>query len=332
MGIFNTDVFSLQSLTAAINDVEFKPRRLGELGLFNEQGVATTSVMIEHSGAQLGLVPTAQRGAPGTVIGGSKRTSVTFTAHHLPTVANILADEVQNVRAFGSEDGAEAVQSVVNARLATMAARIDVTHEYHRIGAVKGQILDADGKTVLVDLYAAYGIEQKVIPMALASTAAENTLQLKCLDVLEAIEVGLGDMFFAGALVLCGSSFWRKLLTNKDAREVYMAQQNARLSADGRESFSYGGLTFERYRGNVKGLPFVADTEAYAIPMGTDELFITRFAPADYMGAVNTLGLPLYSSSEPLPHNKGVQLEAQSNPIHLCTRPQAVIKLKEQAS
>ncbi|MGB5856501.1 MAG: major capsid protein [Oceanisphaera sp.] len=328
--IFDSDVFTLQSLTAAINDVEFKPRRLGELGLFNEQGVATTTVMIERDGAKLGLVPAAQRGAPGTVISGSKRNGVTFAAHHLPTVGTILADEVQNVRAFGSEDGAEAVQNVVNTRLAHMAARIDVTHEYHRIGAVKGQILDADGSTVLVDLYGAFGLTQKVIPMAL--TVEATNLQLKCLDVLEAIEEGLGDMFFAGALVFCGKSFWRKLLSNKDAREAYLYQQSERLRADGRESFSYGGLTFERYRGNVGGIAFVADTEAYAIPMGTNDLFITRFAPADYMDAVNTLGLPLYSSSELLKHGKGVELEAQSNPIHLNTRPQAVIKLKEQAS
>lgn len=330
MGIFENDVFTLQSLTAAINEVEFKPRRLGELGLFNEQGVATTTVMIERDGAQLGLVPAAQRGAPGTVVGASKRNGVTFAAHHLPTVASILADEVQNVRAFGSEDGTEAVQNVVNARLANMAARIDVTHEYHRIGAVKGQILDADGTTVLVDLYGAYGITQKVIPMALATAGTD--IQLKCLDVLEAIEEGLGDLFFAGALVLCGKSFWRKLISHEKVRESYMYQQSERLRADGRESFSFGGLTFERYRGNVGGIAFVADTEAYAIPMGTDELFITRFAPADYMSAVNTLGLPLYSSSEPLKHGKGVELEAQSNPIHLCTRPQSVIKLKEQAS
>lgn len=328
--IFDSDIFTLQSLTAAINEAEYKPRRLGELGLFNEQGVATTSVAIERDGMQLGLVPAKERGAPGTVVNANKRTGITFTAHHLPTTATILADEVQNVRAFGTEDQTQAVQGVVNTRLGTMAARLDVTHEYHRIGAVKGQILDADGTTVLADLYSAFGITQKVVPMALSTDTTD--VQLKCLDVLEHMEAGLGDLFFSGALVLCGKSFWRKLISHKSVRETYMYQQSERLRADGRESFSFGGLTFERYRGNVGGVAFVADTEAYAIPMGTDELFITRFAPADYMAAVNTLGLPLYSSSELLKHGKGVELEAQSNPIHLCTRPQAVIKLKEQAS
>lgn len=331
MGIFDNDIFTLASLTAAINEVTYTPRRLGELGLFQAEGIGTTSLLIEKSGRQLGLVESKQRGAPGTVVGADKRTGVTFTAAHLPTTATVLADEVQNVRAFGTEDQEQAVQAVVNARLAKMAQRIDVTHEYHRIGAVKGKVMDADGTTVLVDLFAAFGITQKTVAMALDTTTTD--VQGKCLDILELIESGLGDLFFNGGRVLCGKTFWRKLVTHKSVKEAYARYQDgSRLRDDLREEFPFGGLMWERYRGTVGTTAFIADAEAYAIPMGVDELFITRFAPADYMDAVNTLGLPLYSSSDPLPHNKGVSLEAQSNPAHLNTRPQSCIKLYENAA
>jgi hypothetical protein len=327
MNVFDTDVFTLQSLTAAINEVEYKPRRLAELGLFDESGINTTSAMVERDGMQLGLVPAKERGAPGTVVTGSKRSAVTFTAVHLPTTATILADEVQNVREFGSADGMKAVQSVVNRRLGNMASRLDVTHEYHRIGAIKGLILDADGTTPLVNLYSAFGIQQETVNFVLGTAGTD--IQLKCLDVLELIEKGLGDLFFSGAIVFCGSSFWRKLISHPKLQETYKFQQSERLRADGRESFSFGGLIFERYRGTVSGVPFVAATEAYAVPLSAEGLFISRFAPADYDYAVNTIGLPLYASSERMKHGKGVELEAQSNPIHLCTRPQAIIKLTE---
>ena len=69
------------------------------------------------------------------------------------------------------------------------------------------------------------------------------------------------------------------------------------------------------------------DDEAYAVPKGVPERFITRFAPADYMEAVNTNGLPYYAKQEAGKFGKAVELEAQSNPLHLCTRPRAVIKL-----
>ncbi|MCW7553299.1 major capsid protein [Endozoicomonas gorgoniicola] len=37
--IFSNDAFSLTSLTATINEMDYKPMRLGELGLFQESGI-----------------------------------------------------------------------------------------------------------------------------------------------------------------------------------------------------------------------------------------------------------------------------------------------------
>ena len=53
---------------------------------------------------------------------------------HIALEDTILADEVQNVRAFGSENMLEGGQNVVNQRLSEMASKIDddITH-YHRI-------------------------------------------------------------------------------------------------------------------------------------------------------------------------------------------------------
>lgn len=326
MGTFNSDAFTMASLTAAINDVEYTPRRIGELGLFTSEGIRTTSLKIEKDGDTLGLVEAKERGAPGSVTTGSKHSMITFGTAHLPVTATILADEVQNVRAFGTEDQTLPLQQVISTRLAKMAKRIDLTHEYHRIGAIKGQILDSDGTTVLVDLFQAFGLSQQTVAMALGTEA--TNVQEKCLDVLEKIEIGLGDLFFSGGRVLCGKTFWRKLVTHKSVKEAYARYMDgAQLRGDLREEFPFGGLVFERYRGTVAGTPFIADAEAYAFPVSVDDLFITRFAPADYSAAVNTLGLPFYSSAEPLPHDKGVSLEAQSNPAHLCTRPRASIKL-----
>jgi hypothetical protein len=45
------------------------------------------------------------------------------------------------------------------------------------------------------------------------------------------------------------------------------------------------------------------------------------------METVNTIGLPYYAKQEELRMGKGIDLESQSNPISICTRPRAVIKL-----
>ena len=80
---------------------------------------------------------------------------------HVALEDTILADEVQNVRAFGSESMLEGVQAVVNQRMGEMATKMDATLEHLRIGAIKGQILDADGSAVIYDLFTEFDVPRR---------------------------------------------------------------------------------------------------------------------------------------------------------------------------
>ena len=104
--------------------------------------------------------------------------------------------------------------------------------------------------------------------------------------------------------------------------------QAAALRNDPRDSIEFGGIVWERYTGKVGTIAFIDPDTAYVVPEGVPDMFITRFAPADHVDAVNTLGLPYYTSQEILRHGKGVELLSQSNPLSLNTRPAAVIRLK----
>ncbi|MGC3025797.1 major capsid protein [Burkholderia sp. DN3021] len=327
IALFQDDAFSLSSLTAAINDQPHVPGRVGALGLFEEDGITTTTIQIERDGDTLSLVSAGERGSPSAIVVGSKRSMIPFNTVHLPQRAFVKADEIQNLRAFGSETELEALQTVVNRRLAKLRRQLDATHEFHRIGAIKGAVLDADGKTVLIDLLKYFGIEQTVVPFELGR--ADTEIRVKCAEVQDAIEDALGATTYTGVRVLCGRAFWNKLIVAKTVKETYLATaMAASLRGDARDAFDFGGCTFERYRGRVGDIGYVADDEAYAVPEGVPELFITRFAPADYVEAVNTTGLPYYAKQELAQFGKGVDIEAQSNPVHLCTRPKAIVKLK----
>ena len=109
MALFNDDAFSMTALTASINELETTPSRLAALGLFEEEGMTVTTAQIERDGEQLQLVASAERGSPGQVVVGSKRQVIPFNAVHLPEIATIKADEVQNLRAFGEETELEAL-------------------------------------------------------------------------------------------------------------------------------------------------------------------------------------------------------------------------------
>lgn len=324
--IFEDNAFTVPALTAAINEQPYVPGRLAELGLFEEEGVTTLTVQVEKDGETLALVPAGERGTSGLVVNGSKRILLPFNTVHLPERFAIKADEIQGIRAFGEQTELQAVQDVVNKRLAKARRQLDATHEFHRMGALNGHVLDADGKTVLLDIYKRFDLDPVIIPMELDK--AETEVRVKAVDALDAQEEALGATTSMGARAFCGKNFWRMLIAHKSVKTTYEGTQYAAaLRSDGREAFDFGGITWERYRGKVGGTSFVPDDEARLVPEGVPGLCITRFAPADYMDTVNTEGLPYYSQLEMMPFKKGVAGEAQSNPLHLVTRPRAVLRL-----
>lgn len=327
IAIFEDDAFSVSSLTAAINDQEYLPGRISSLGLFREEGISTLTVQIEKDGDTLALVPAGERGTSGMVVGAPKRQLIPFNTVHLPERFTIKADEIQGIRAFGTRTELQAVQDVVNKRLAKARRQLDATHEYQRMGALNGQVLDADGKTVLLDIYKSFGVNRQKLQMGLNSPDTE--LRVKCGEALDMQEEALGSVTSSGSRAMCGKNFWNKLIVHKSVKETYLnTMQAASLRGDARESFEFGGIVWERYRGKVAGVAFVHDDKALLIPEGVPDLYISCFAPADYMETVNTQGIPYYSKIEPMQFGKGVAGEAQSNPLHLCTRPRAQILLE----
>lgn len=326
MDIFNDDAFSLQSLTAAITETPYVPGRLGALGLFDSEGINTPQLSIEKDGATLALVPAADRGAPGVQVGGDARSMIPFNTLHLPQSSTIMADEIQGLRAFGSETEVEAVASYVAKRQAKHRRQLDATHEHLKIGAVKGILMDSDGTTPLVNTFDRFGIAQTTHSLVLST--ATTKVRTKVLEVLDKIEDALGGASFTGARAVLGRAMFKKFIDHDSVREAYQRwQDGAGLRDDVRGGFEFGGVVWEQYRGQVGNTKFVGDDEGYVLPEGVADLFIGRFAPANYMETVGTNGMPYYTKIEPLRMNKGVELESQSNPIFLCTRPNAVVKL-----
>lgn len=327
INIFEDEKFSVSSLTAAINEQESVPGRIAKLGLYSEEGVSTTVVQIEYDGQTLGLVAAKPRGGVGQSVTLKGRKLIPFNTIHLPQRSTMLADEIQGIRAFGSQSELESAVARVAKYQKKHRQQLDLTHEFQRVCGIKGQILDADGETILLDVYQAFGITKQEFAMDLSNTATD--VRMKSDDVVDLIEDELGETTATGVRALCGKAFWKKLISHKSVRETYLnTAQAAELRGKPADSFEIGGVTYERYRGKLAGQPFIADDEAQAFPEGVPDFFISRFAPADYMETVNTDGVPYYTRVERLPFGKGLEIESQSNPLHLPTRPKAIIKLK----
>ena len=282
--VFNSDLFSSTSLTAAINEIAYVPQRLSELGIFEVDGVTTTTVFIEKVGETLRLVPNTPRGGPGTSVAIDRRKAVPLTAAHLQLEDKIYADEVGNVRAFGSGNRLQGVQETRDARLLKMSRSLDLTLEYHRLGAIQGLVLDADGTTVIADLFDLFGISAPSdvdmnLDAGFNTTTSGAVIKPNVTGVLREIDVELGGYSPSGYYAFCGDDFFDALESHPELRETLKYQQGAQLREDGRRTFSYAGVTWENYRG--VGAVKIADTEARLFPLGVPNLFQQYFAPTD---------------------------------------------------
>lgn len=327
LNLETADGFSLTSLTATVNKLPYKPAKIGAMRLFEEQGVTTTSVEVELQDNVLSLLDVQPRGTSGFINPRTKRQLQSFGIPHLPQRDAVMADVVQNIRAFGSENQTQAVLDVVTQRMATMRTANEYTIESHRVAALQGNYYDAAGN--VQSLFNTFGVTEKVIPMGI--TVGTTEVLKKCTAILDAMDEAMGGTPFDGVHVMCSPSFFDDLIVHPKVKELYLnSVDNATLRGENRTTFEFGGVTFERYRGtaDVK----ITDGEARAFPNGAPGLFITRFAPANYAETVNTIGLPMYAKMEPMAFNKGYELEVQSNPLNLCTRPEALIRIKRTAS
>lgn len=324
--VFRGDGFSLTSLTASINSIPFIPTRIRDLGWFTEEGVNTTSIEIEMQSDVLFLVPSKPRGAPGTPVTQGKPNLRQFKMLHLPQTAAIQADEVQNLRAFGSETEMATAEAFFKRRMAIARRANDLTIEYQRIGAVKGVTYDADGTTVLWNWYSEFGISQAVLSFDLDVTTTEVTA--KILTLKNMIEDQLGGISYTQIRVLCSPEFFSALIIHPTIKEAYLnSQSNAFLRIDNRKGFPFGDVIWEQYRGSVGSNRFIAAGDAYAVPEGVPGMFVTNYAPANYMETVGTVGLPYYAKTKMADFDKGMEAEIQSNPISYNTRPGAVVRL-----
>lgn len=333
LDIFRNDAFSVTSLTDFIRDLKYRPGRIGQLGLFSTTSVATTTIAIERIGDVLQLVKPSPRGAPGETRDMPKRNQRPFAIPHFQRDWSVMADEVQGVRAKGSETELETVQTIVGEKISANTADMDLTEEHSRLGAVTGIVTYADGTTL--NLFTEFGVtEETEVDFDLdAASPTDGVLRERCTDVIRTMKRRLGAVPFASVHAFVGDNYFDDLLRHKEVRDTYKGWSEAQILRESyigknraeNPMFEFGGIVWENY-GEIDGEGVGIGTDkARFFPLGVPNLFKTYFAPADYIETVNTLGERLYAKQWPMPNDKGINGELQMNALQLCTRPGALM-------
>lgn len=340
---FEGDAFEMAALTAALNEIDHVPGRAGDLCFAKVgQGVSTTTVAIERKSEALTLLQTSTRGAPAPKELQDKRKLFEFDIPHIKLEDTIHADSFQNVREFGTGNliGPE---RVINQQLEKMARRFDLTLEFHRLGALKGEIKDADGST-LVDLFSEFEIlndlgqpEPDSFDFDLANPNTD--VRVKAQEVTRKMRRKLKLLMPSTAVVwaFCGNDFFDALIAHPNVKDSYRNVTGAPEALGGNFAFGvfeHGGIFWENYYGtddgegdSEGGTVGIATDEARFFFVGVPDLYAEYYAPADFLETVNTPGLPRYAKVAPdKKFNQFAELHTQQNPLPLCLRPQTLMR------
>jgi len=319
--------FSLAELTAAINKFPIQWGRVNSLGLFADRGVRNRAVVIEEQSGTLSLLPSHEWGGEGTVASKIDRKTFSFAIKQTVHEDLVTAADVQDVRAFGTDNALADMTTEVARRLQRMRARHDITLEYKRMGALKGIVYNADGSSVLANMFTTFGVSQTTVDFVLGTSTTD--ILAKCADVRNQIEDNLKGDAMNAIRVLVSPAFYSKLINHAKVIDAYKYHSEAavRLGSDLRAGFTFGGITFEEYRGSVNGTALITSGEGHAFPVGTMDTFATYYAPADFNEAANTIGLPIYVKTWDKEGGRGTVIHTQCNSLPLCHQPAVLVKV-----
>ena len=324
------NIYTPAELTSAITKLPLMPMRLRPL--FAQKSVRTTSVALDIRHGRIVLVSNQDRREPPQQMAGrgtSKGTKILQTAH-LPLADHVSPDDLQDVRGFGTVEPMTR-ESLINDKLTDLKNSLNMTVEFHRLGAIQGKIYDADGETVLHDLYEVFDVQQKKVSLVFPTNSTNfNPVQKAINEAKRHAEDKLGGIPATRFEALCGAEFFDMLVGHKLVREAYNLWA-ANQAGFGREDFrargfTYAGVTFIEASEVVAGRQMVDPDKAHFYPVGPD-VFIQYNAPANWMETVNTYGLEFYARMDPIPEGRGINLQAQCNPLVICTYPEALVEI-----
>jgi len=331
MDIFNNSAFSMTSLSGVVNKLDYQPQLLGELGIFEPMPVRTRTVFVDRRDGVLTLIPTSPTGSAPSELAGDDRDAVPLKTTRLAKGFTLYAEEIQGIRAFGSETELEQVQGEFLRRLARVRADTELTHEYHRLGALQGKLLDADGTSVIYDYFAQFGVTEAAA-VNFALTTATTDVRGQCAAVVRAMARSSKGAFTPATQVhaLVGDTFYDLLINHDQVRKTF---EGWAAAADLRQgaafnAFTYGGITFHNYRGTDDGSSVaIAATEAKFFPVGASGVFKKAMAPAEFGPYVNTLGMDTYGINIPDRDRQAwTRGEIYSYPLYLVQRPEVLRK------
>jgi hypothetical protein len=332
--LFGEAPFTTIELTNAVELITPRPTLLGTLGvdLFPKIASRSGNIAAYKVGTEAKLVGTSPIGAPPERLeqkGGKMRR---FGTRRMAKATTLYAIELQGILQQPLFQAVQSAQAEVAKRTALIRDDIELTFEYHRLGAVLGYQLDADGTTILEDWFDEWGITRPD-PVFMRLDQADEDPRLMCRIVINNAKDAAGGAWVEGSTILhalCSEEYYVALISHPMIRETYMHYQAAaELRQQIADSFFFGGIVWHAWRSPHDARFGVASGTARTFPVGARDAFQHVMGPGEFGPYINQPGQETITITFGDERRQAWQeVELYTYPLFMCMRPEMLAELR----
>lgn len=321
------------------------------LGLFTNVPSSQKNIEITRSTRRNTVLEDRNWDERNQTIAGRGRDSLLLQIPHIPADDAITPNDIDGIVSANSLREAAELESVANVRAEKMIAlreAHDLTLEVARMQLITQGTAYAPNGTVVTNYYTEFGVTREEIDVDLAAITDPRA---KFSEAKRAVRAGLtgGQAGTVRAFVaLCGEALYNALITNPYLNETlkyvdYQGQASNLLLGKGGvdvggldaryEAVSVFGITFINVGAagyeNAAGdfVQFVADADAYLLPVGVRDLFKTYYAPANRFSTVNRKAQMSYWFEYMNEKDDVIEIMTEQNFLNAMLNPAAVVKM-----
>lgn len=325
---------TLSNLTLSMNRIPVKPQRIRDMKLFSGKGLTKTFAEIEIKNNKITIIDPSPRRSSGQLHENGDREVENFHAIHLKEYGSVVADDYQDLRGFAKETALQSVSEMINDELEEMKDNFEASMEFYLMSALKGQLANSSGK-IITDYYQKFGMTKQLFYFDLGNTKVN--IPEKCTQLSRLIKKANQGNKTKLIHIFVGPEFFDKLKWHPSTKELWYRWKDAEFfREDMSDMFKVGNVMFEVYDEELpdkegKLHKMVADGKGHAFPISSGRNYVLDYAPANYEETVNTKGKPYYAKMAKNKFGTARDIEAQTNPIIICTRPESLVEISDQA-
>lgn len=332
--------FAVQDWTEELAMIPNIRTPLSDLGIFRAEAVSQTTVSFEQTFGTIGLIGDVHRG--GTVLANQDETRKihTYKVPYHKVIDYLTQADVQGQRAYGSADMADTKAAVLERKMIRMKRSALMTEEYAKFYALtQGKIWSPNGTVAHSSFYTDFGVTRKEVAFDLSNAATDVVAKTE--EIIAHIQDNsLSGDAYTGVVALCSPEFFSALIAQAGVKEAYKfyssTQEPLRQRLGGNTTlyreFTFAGCLFREVRDGVNGNRFIPANEAYFIPTGTQDSFISYVAPSAKLDMANTLGENQYLWVYGDHKGEKEEMELEFSHVHLLRRPSCVVRAVKGAT